>query len=272
MTTIPEVNARILDLVDKGYESGQIIDILREEEERKINPMEEEVFPDAVRMTAQALAFRTAELSDVDDVYEVLRSAYLCEMNGDEAFLSASTHNISKDEILKYISDSSYKFILLEAPNGYEIEHDGFVLGATCYSTDGESKKNGKVEGRLASIRYLGVRPKYQHCMVGHRLLSKIENDAKKAGCCRIMACVASTRNSITAWLDRRGYFHGATMPYPVAMTDNLLHKDTCLHAYLKELDKVQEVGPQIKGRANMSPIWRMAASATGEVPIPDVD
>jgi N-acetylglutamate synthase-like GNAT family acetyltransferase len=282
MATVTQVNARILELIDKGYESTQIVDILREEEQRRDEPKDEvELFPDAIRIAAQALAFRQAVIADAEQIYELLKEAYKSEVDGPEASLTAdSKSSITKEDIVHYIEGQGYQFLLTEAPNGYGIESDGRIIGACCFSTDGESKRNGIVEGKLASVRYIGVLRQYQHCLVGARLLQKAETESLKKGCCRMMICIPSTRVSLGSWLERRDYFHGIDFPYPKTLQHTLINSDDIkLHAYLKELSEPKVGGTTTsnpsKSRKHMSPIWRMtSAAAHGDAAanIPDVD
>lgn len=271
MTTTTAVNARILELVEKGYESGQIVDILREEQEaRELAKDEgpatstEEDFPDAIRIISQALATRKATPSDIDEVYALLKEAYDCESSGDEAFLhESSPPTVSKEAIEHLISDSAFTFLVMEIPNGLNIEKDGLIIGASCYSRDGESKRDGKIEGKLASVRYMGVLRRYQHLCVGRRLLSKVESEAIKDGCVRIMICIASSRERLMGWVEDRGYFHGANLPYPQSLGHTLRDPDTHLCAFLKELvvvDSPKEVyGDPTK--AHLPPQWRGPAN-----------
>lgn len=96
MTTVTQVNARILELVEKGYESSQILAILKEEQELREDPHrldgeeegEKETFPDAIRLIAQALAFRDAVDEDVEEVLKLLQDAYQCDIEGNPLILN----------------------------------------------------------------------------------------------------------------------------------------------------------------------------------------
>lgn len=161
------------------------------------------------------------------------------------------------------MSDTSYRLKVLEVPQGHGIERDGIIIGVTCFSTDGESRRNGVVEGTLASVRWLAVLPKYKHLLVGSRLLLKVEEEARRANCYRIMLCVASTRTSVIKWLERRDYFMGRSLPFPsLSPGHSLISEDTCLLAYLKELgsgaEKQMKLDEDPK-RKHLSPIWRMS-------------
>jgi hypothetical protein len=162
MTTVTEVNARILELVEKGYESSQIIEILRDDQEKVNEPVESETFPDSIRIISQAFATRRATPDDAHEIYELLKQAYECEINGDEAFLDKSSASLTKEEVLNFITDGSFYFMVMEVPNGLDIEKDGMIIAVCCFSTDGESKRNGVVEGKLCSIRWMAVKLKYQ--------------------------------------------------------------------------------------------------------------
>jgi hypothetical protein len=114
---------------------------------------------------------------------------------------------------------------------------------------------------------------------VGRRLLKKVEEEATKAGCCRLMICIPSTRTTLAMWLERKEYFHGATLPYPGSLGHTLLKEDVELLAFLKKLgpniscamDNRPEPEPEhhakMVSNSHLPPIWRMAMnnSMTGD-------
>ena len=71
-----------------------------------------------------------------------LDAAYKQETIGEEAFREGDP--ISPDLIRSLLCDGSYHWLLIEAPSGRDIEKDGVVLGAACFSTDGVSRRNGE--------------------------------------------------------------------------------------------------------------------------------
>ena len=152
--------ARILELAERGFDPAEIIRILAEEDEPREAPSEE-TFPPSVRVIAQAFACRQATVKDLDELYSLLNRAYRSDWDGDEAYLAPSS-GISREAILQYISSDAYRFLVFEVPRGFEIEEDGTIVATCCFSTDGESKRDGVAEGALCSIRWLAVHEKYQ--------------------------------------------------------------------------------------------------------------
>lgn len=152
--------ARILELAERGFDPTEIVRVLAEEDEPRDTPSEE-TFPPSIRVIAQALACRSATSNDVDGLYSLLNRAYRCDWNGEEAYLQPSSC-ISRETVLQYISNDAYRFLVFEVPRGFEVEEDGMIIATCCFSTDGESKRNGIAEGTLCSIRWLAVHEKYQ--------------------------------------------------------------------------------------------------------------
>ena len=96
----------------------------------------------------------------------------------------------------------------------------------------------GQVEGKLGSIRLFGVLPRYHGFCVGRRLLSKVEQEMKRLGCCKSMACVPSCRKSVMEWIDRRNYVDVGSIPYPAGIGHTLRpgFSDTELVRFVKDL------------------------------------
>ena len=141
--------------------------------------------------------------------------------------------------------DPTYSWQVVEAPSGRDVERDGVILGACCYSTDGLSRRNGEVEGNLGSMRYFGVLPRFHGVCVGRRLLHRVETLMTQAGCVRAMACVPSTRSSMHAWLERRGYRQAGASSYPFAALGHEpaaeAHAQTQLGVFVKPLEGAKE-------------------------------
>lgn len=176
---------------------------------------ETEIFADEIKVIAQALAYRNAVAEDIPEVMKLLNSAYSPEIEDSHAEAFRRGEAVTLESINDLFADPSYTWILVEAPSGRNVELDGVVLGACCYSTDGISRKNGQVEGNLGSIRLFGVLPRFHGVCVGLRLLHRVESQMIAAGCVRSMACVASPRKSMCAWLQRRGYSAAGSTDYP---------------------------------------------------------
>lgn len=215
--THPAMAAKLADLIESGLNPEEIIQHFKNADEAKaINDKEwddVEVFPDAIHIISQAFLYRSATMDDLDELHTLLCGAYRCEVTGDESFRIGE--EVTNSSLAELLQDATYKWILVEAPSGKDIERDGVILGATCFSTDGVSRKNGVVEGNLGSIRYLAVLPRYHGYCVGRRLLERAEQAMFNSGCCRVMACVPTTRVSMMEWLDRRGYSEAGSIPYP---------------------------------------------------------
>jgi GNAT superfamily N-acetyltransferase len=222
--THPAMAAKLADLCEAGLDPEQIIQHFKAEDEKKAldeeEGVEKERFPDEIQIISQALAYRAAELTDAEELWRLLNSAYQPETSGSESFRDGEGVRIA--EIVQALRDTSFKWILVEAPSGKGVEADGVILGAACFSTDGLSRRNGVVEGTLASLRYLGVLPRYHGFCLGRRLLERVEEAAWAAGCVRAMACLPSTRESAMAWVQRRGYFDCGVIPYPATLKHNV--------------------------------------------------
>ena len=245
--THPAMAAKLMDFIEAGLDPEQIIQQFKQADEVTALENEEggdddEVFPDEVKIIAQALAYREATMSDVEEIYNLLNSAYKPEMIGSESFRIGECVNLIS--VAKLLRDPTYKWLIVEAPSGKNIEVDGVILGAACFSTDGVSRCNGVVEGALGSIRFLGVLPRYHGFCVGRRLLERIENIMFQADCCKVMACVPSTRTSAMEWVERRGYSEAGCSPYPAAGLEHTVadaHKDVQLVRFVKLKETVEK-------------------------------
>jgi hypothetical protein len=105
----------------------------------------EENFPDEIRIIAQALAFHEAATeADFVSILAVLAMAYSAETFGLESFRSGDS--ISSQNLNDLRKDKSYHWLVCECPNGQGVEADGAILGACCFSADGISRRNGKLQ------------------------------------------------------------------------------------------------------------------------------
>lgn len=64
-------------------------------------------------------------------------------MTGKEAF-RRGPGTVSKALVSRLLQGGGYQWVLLEVPNGCNIESDGTVLGVCCFTTDGVCRKNGE--------------------------------------------------------------------------------------------------------------------------------
>lgn len=222
----PQMAAKIADQIEYGLTPDQIIqsfvdaDVKRNLEKEE-GPTFEENFADEILVISQALAYRELTSNDTDELWKLLSAAYEPEVHGDEAFREGEP--VSTASLNQVLNDASYHWLVIEAPSGRGVELDGVILGAACFSTDGVSRRNGVVEGKLGSIRFLAVLPRYHGFCVGQRLLSKVELEMVRLGCCKSMCCIPTPRLSATEWIVRRGYFDLGAVLYPAASLGHTL-------------------------------------------------
>ncbi len=230
----------------------EIIAQFKKDDEAKTSPKcdADEIFPDEIKLISQPLAYRQAFSHDLYALHDLLHQSYSTETVGAEAFRSGDP--ISKNTIKDLLNDKSYKWLIVEAPSGREVELDGAILGVCCYSIDGVSRRNGQfyqqiapfhvnvrsgvVEGSLGSIRLFAVLPRYHGFCVGRRLLQKAEDLMYAEGCCRVMVCVPSTRVSMLRWIERRNYVRLGSTRYPAGGIGHVLKEglDVDLVQYIK--------------------------------------
>jgi len=248
----PHLVCEIREMAEKGMIPREICEKLLSDQDdkqrKKDEPQELEWFPDAIKIISQALAYRTAIPSDFEELKSLFNDAYRDEVSGPCAFREGPA---CTDELLHSLLDppqdgpAPYQWLLVEAPNGQEVEKDGIVLGACCYSVDGKSNRNGEIEGFLGSIRLFGVLTRYKKHCIGRRLLGKVEQAMFTGAnsCARCMVCIPSSggedaRDSpAQAWVQRRGYLHAGQCAYPSSIGHVLLpsaNVDLCV--YLKKL------------------------------------
>ena len=250
-TSCPRGQNKIMGMVEAGMDTDEIAQALQETAERKTlaltegNDDDEEMFPGEIRLIAQALAFRNeVDDSDLPRIWDVLSAAYQAEVSGLDAYRSGIA--LSKDTLNSLHNDASYKWLIVEAPNGHHVEIDGAILGVCCYSTDGISRRNGEVEGNLGSIRLFGVLPRYHGLCIGQRLLKRVEGLMFREQCCRSMICIPSPRAlSMGKWVERRGYVLAGSTPYPALAIGHVLTKDpsdVSLMRYIKPLESVDGI------------------------------
>lgn len=260
--THPQMAAKLMDLIEAGLDPEQIIQKFKNDDEQKaLEDLEgddsDEVFPDEVVIIAQALAYREATIDDLSELFNLLNSSYSPEVSGSESCREGPT--IDQSEVEKLLKDPTYKWLVVEAPSGKNIELDGVVLGAACFSMDGSSRKNGVIEGTLGSIRYLGVLPRYHGFCVGRRLLERVEGVIFKAGCVKSMVCVPSTRVSMMDWVERRGYDEAGFTAYPAQGLGHTIKKgvsDLQLVRFVKE--KEAEADPAAPVSTKPQGTWHL--------------
>jgi hypothetical protein len=116
---------------------------IQEDKQHGVSSSKQEKFPNEIKIISQGLAYRKGELADLDEIHTLLTEAYHEETEGEESFRTGPV--ITKDVINQYLNDPSYHWLVTEAPQGFELEKDGVILGVCCFSTDGISKRNGSI-------------------------------------------------------------------------------------------------------------------------------
>lgn len=221
----PRAVNRLIGLLESGVSPEEAAKKMEFEAEKAAleeveGPDEEETFTDEIKIISQALAFRKAEPDDLMEVMRLLNAAYSVETgDGEESFRRGD--GMSVEVLISLFDDKSYEWLVVEAPNGREAVKDGTLLGVCVYSTDGVSRRNGEIEGKLGSIRILAVLPQFHGYMIGLRLLKRVESNMFKAGCVRSMACIPSVRATLEEWFEHRGYKLAGMTAYPAAAADH---------------------------------------------------
>lgn len=233
----------VFDLINQGNRAEEIIQILQSKQEVKQEQnISDDIIPSDIKVVSQALAFSEPCLEDMREIYNLLLSAYNCEVFGNEKFLLKST--IQYDELIEIFKSNDYKWLMAQCPSGRGIIADSSILGVCCYSTSGYSRKDGKIEGKLGSIRYFAVLPQFQGLCIGQRLLKRLENIISRFGCCRAMICAASSRCSLQRWIERRGYVFANKIPYPSLDRSIFIEKpcNVFLNMYIKPLNQLENL------------------------------
>jgi hypothetical protein len=146
----PELAAKLMTLIESGLNPDEIIAKFKSDDESKALDSEKEVFPGEIKLISQALAYREASSVDLNELFDLFLGSYDDEIAGAESFRKGNAISIS---VLKdLLGDDSYKWLIVEAPSGREIERDGVILGACCYSTSGVSRRNGDFFGDLLAV------------------------------------------------------------------------------------------------------------------------
>jgi uncharacterized protein YoaH (UPF0181 family) len=134
--------AQIHELMEKGMTAEEIAKKLQADREKSFEPPEpEEEFASEIRTISQALAYRMGTVDDAVAIHRLLNAAYQAEIVGSQAFRTGPA--VSMEDVNGLFLDGSYHWLLVEAPNGFEEESDGLLLGVSCFSTDGVSRRNG---------------------------------------------------------------------------------------------------------------------------------
>jgi hypothetical protein len=135
----PKMAAKITDLIEEGLTAEQIIASFSDESKK--SEKSSEMFSNEVQIISQALAYRKGCAHDLYCITKLLNNSYAPEIFGNEAFRDGDA--ITLESINATFIDTSYQWLIVEAPNGKDLEEDGVILGACCFSTSGISKRNG---------------------------------------------------------------------------------------------------------------------------------
>ena len=129
----PKAVNQLISMLESGMSPAEAAKRMEEEAERAAlqeveGPDEEEEFPDEIKIISQALAFRKAEPEDLMSIMKLLNAAYGVEVGqGEESFRSGDP--VSVEVVIRLFDDSSYEWLVTEAPNGQEVLQDGAILG-----------------------------------------------------------------------------------------------------------------------------------------------
>jgi N-acetylglutamate synthase-like GNAT family acetyltransferase len=220
----PKAVNQLISMLESGMSPAEAAKRMEFEAEKAAieeveGPEEDEVFADEIKVISQALAFRKAEPEDLMEIMRLFNAAYSIETgNGEEAFRKGD--GMSVEVVISLFDDKSFEWLVVEAPNGHAAVRDGTILGVCVYSSDGVSRRNGEVEGKLGSIRLLAVLPQLRGFCIGMRLLKRVESNMFKAGCVRCLTCIPSARASLEEWFEHRGYRLAGVTAYPAAAVD----------------------------------------------------
>lgn len=219
---LQKIQSKVINLAESGLSPEMIANRIMEENEISANNYDDpEAFSDGMKVVAQALAFRRANVMDCTAITRLINIAYKDETEGVESFRSGEC--VTKTIIMGMLNDKEYLWQLVEAPNGFGVEEDGQLIAVSCFTVNGTSRKNGVVEGKAGSIRFLAVLPRYRGLCVGLRLLNRIERYMLESGCCRSIASIPSTRGTLQRWIERREYELAGTIPYPTAAVGHVI-------------------------------------------------
>jgi uncharacterized protein YoaH (UPF0181 family) len=141
-----KVVAQIHELMEKGMTAEEIAKKLQSDREKSFEPPDsDEEFASEIKTVSQAFAFRRGNEHDIPEIFNLLNSAYQCEVKGDEKFRAGEA--MTMESVMDLFSDETYRWLVMEAPNGFEDETDGLMLGVSCFTTDGVSRRNGNILG-----------------------------------------------------------------------------------------------------------------------------
>jgi N-acetylglutamate synthase-like GNAT family acetyltransferase len=151
-----------------------------------------------------SLTFRKATLADVDDVVELVQSAYRGES-------SKTGWTTEADLLAGQRTDANAVRDVIESPNAH------FVLAT---NEAGELVGCCQLESREGGVSYFGsfaVRPATQGGGIGKQLLAEAERQARDESGAQLMEMtVIAQREDLIAWYRRRGYETTAeTRPFP---------------------------------------------------------
>jgi len=157
-------------------------------------------------------AFRTATLSDVSAVVELVESAYRGEKSRagwtTEAELLGGQRT-DPEEVEALVNDPAATLRLALEPalsKSGSSEPADVLIGCVLVRSEGEH----------AHVGMFAVRPTLQSRGLGSALLAEAERIARECGAQRVRMTVIEQRTELLAWYTRRGYQQtGQTEPFP---------------------------------------------------------
>jgi ribosomal protein S18 acetylase RimI-like enzyme len=219
----PNFQLKLQELIERGLTPDQILSSFQEDDINKAISLESrsdspiQSIPDEIKIISKPLAYRPPENSDLASILRIINDSYFPEVEGEESFRIGNY--ITKDNLETLIKDCDYEWLLVESTD----TDRPIILGISCFSTIGTSRRNGIVEGKLGSIRIFCIDPAFQHLMVGKRLLIRIEKAMKEAGCVRMMFSIPCTRIRLQRWLEKQEFYWIASTEYPTMILHHQL-------------------------------------------------
>ena len=184
----------------------------------------------------QRLSFRTATVSDVPRLVELVESAY----RGDASRVGWTTE---ADLLEGQRTDSEAVTAIIEHSDGQVlvVERDGELVA--CCQLERRTAEQGESPAKASPTAYFGmfaVRPTAQAGGVGRRVLGEVERiAASQWGASELRMTVISARQDLIAWYERRGYRRtGELVPFPYGdeRFGVPLRPDLCFEVLVKAL------------------------------------
>ena len=140
----PEFVQRVLNLIESGLSSDELISTIHSDNIDKNEKKQEEHFSDEIRLISQAFSFRKPNNDDKMMIYKLICDGYHDEISHvhEESFRDGQIISFELFDDM-FQENSCYQWIIMECPCGKDVLEDGSIIGVCCFSTDGLSRKNG---------------------------------------------------------------------------------------------------------------------------------